>query len=269
MWPSQPSSEWDSWKAWQSQQQDDHYITFDAFTRFFQKQPHTFFPPNPIVNDRDRKYYWYCFGVFTPLVVHQAITMEEIMSLCCSLIAIYDNCKGYIRTLVGDSDGMAKLRHCAVNSNLSALKSIDFEPYCYDIRVVHAHTVCQFSLSSLLLRILAHALRLCGGNTPGINVDDCIYAYENKVFAKNLSGSLTASIWDSTSKPFLHQGRCSKWHSDKQRKCTHCQRLTESLWGAYFLCLDCFKTKCCSICGDSSRVFPSADGFVKCGEHIE
>lgn len=270
LWSQDPTSEWDTWATWQAQRDDAHFAAFAAYSTFFRAQPDSFFPPTCVTSGPDAKYYWYALGVFAPLVVADALTPAQTMSLATSLLTTYDSNKGYTRLLRGDPPAIAHVRSCVNQQNLALLRSYDYTPYAYDVSELHAHTVAQFSLSSLLLRLLAHALHRSGSTAPRITVECCKAAYDRKTFCKSLANVSVASFWDPhADRPFMYGGGCSRWAVSAKYSCSLCRRLSETLWGHYHLCLDCYKTKACYVCGDSRVASTNEDGFPRCQEHPE
>lgn len=266
--PADPSCEWDTWSTWQAQRDDAHFVAFDAYLAFFRAQPESFFPPSCVSSGSDAKFFWYAFGVFTPLIVAKPLTPSQALSFGASLLALYDANKGYARLFTGDPPGIAHLRACVSAQNLSLLRSYDYAPYAYDVSQLHAHTVAQFSLSSLVLFILSHSLHRSGAAVPHVDPALLRDAYARKAFCKVLKNSAVASFWDPhADRPFIYSGACSRWDVDTKFACSRCKRLSETLWGHYQLCLDCYKTKACYVCGDSQVASINDDGFPRCSEH--
>ena len=266
--PSDPSAEWDAWAAWQALRDDSHYSEFPAYHDFFLSQPDSFFPRNCASSEPNAKHYWYAFGVFTPLLVAKPLRPDQAMSFATSLLTVYDSNKGYSRMLTGDPPAIAHLRSCVADSNLAALRTYDYSPYAYDPSRVHAHTVAQFSLSSLLMRLLSHSLHCSGAAVPSVPAAPLRDAYDRKEFCKVLKNFSTASFWDPhAARPFIYAGNCSRWTVSAQFSCSRCARLSEALWGYYQLCLDCYKTKACYVCGDSLITSLNEDGFPRCSDH--
>lgn len=269
-WNSKPVEDLETWIDWQNNQTDEHYYDYAPVSLYLQSQKKNFFPKNSVVLSSNRHHYWYCFGVFTPFILHQNVSSTELMELCINLLEIYDHCKGYFRTLMGDNYGISVLRTAVATGNLKLLKNFDYEWCFFDPKIVHAHTVAHYSLSCLFLRIIGHALFICGATCPAIEGSNCEQSFSKRVYAKEIKAQLQATLWDFDQiRPFIENSQCSLWYSNRKYVCTLCARECENLWGNYYLCLDCFRNKACNLCGKGNDLIRSKDGMMYCHAHLD
>lgn len=149
------------------------------------------------------------------------------------LIHFYDSCKGYARYLTGDPTSITIIKNFLKTNNKNLLSRLEPKQYLYDTLKIHAYTVAVYSLSTLIMRIILHHLFKQGMIiTEGMR---CLILPEEKGYKTNIIGSI--EIFN---------------------RCYHCQRLCDKIWGNYGLCLDCYHTKICHICGrEENKEIPS------------
>lgn len=147
-------NKWLEWIEWQKNQNYFHYQNFNYIENYYNENK---ILKNFCLNiNRENEtniYFSYCFGDFFPLVLlsNEKIDRYEFIKI---ILEIYDYCKGYTRTMIGDSNIMIKLRNCLNERDTRPIQEIDYEPFLYPYGTIHAHTVAYFSISTLLIRIL-------------------------------------------------------------------------------------------------------------------
>lgn len=177
--------EWNTWVEWQSHQSNQHYEKSDIFQYYLSKRPQ-FQPPK--YSCGNNKYYIYCFGDFASLLVNPG-TNADIIDYISLLLDVYDTCKGMSRYIIGDPVGISFLRDVISKHNLSPLKHFNFEKINYPYITIHAHTVAQYSLSTLIMRFLFNYIGHISteNNHYNISITDCKQVYENNFFGSPLS----------------------------------------------------------------------------------
>lgn len=282
IWPEQSSElDFNSWKEWQKRQYSLHYERCDLFFHYKSSRP-LFKQPRESCIDKE-SYYWYsyCFGDFTCLIVEpsNAIYIYDYIKL---LVDIYDVCKGMRRSITGDPIGITLLKKTISTGNLQPLHKHNFAQYNYDYSEIHAHTIAQYSLSTLLMRLLSHYLTFVssyyGINGFAVDLSSCQRCLENRTFGE----PKTKTIKTIGSKPVAIPNRISKsapseeikpisWPYNKNDqgffRCKNCQRVTEIVHGDFHVCLDCHSLRICSKCGNPAVVIDSDDKLPKCQIH--
>lgn len=275
---SRPSvdDEWITWEEWQRHQRPSHYEKSDLFQYYLTKRPQFQPPQNSCLNGYNQQYYVYCFGDFSALLVNPR-GGGDIVQYINLLLDVYDVCKGFARKMVrGDPSSIAILRKVALTQNITPLTKYNFEPHCYPYNKIHAHTVAQYSLSSLLMRLVSHYLSKTGpkGCYPNILIPLCKQAYDEKVFGipaiagdSSVPSSPPITI-PQPSKPKSDELRGFSWpmNPGKYLRCKSCNRVCENLWGNFEACIDCYFKRICSICG-LAAVIITTDGLPKCCSH--
>ena len=282
--------EWNTWEEWQRCQPATHYERSDIF-QYYLLHRHNFVPPrNSCLVGCNAEYYVYCFGDFaSPLVTPHS--NGDILEYIRLLLDVYDVCKGIRRRLrvKGDPSGISILRRAVVTQTLDTLKACDFTVYDYPYERIHAHTVAQYSLSTLIMRLVSHHLNQTApkGLYPSILISKCKEALDNHNFgipAITTSGNLPQIPVISPSIPIvqpiktrLDEIKGCSWprgaptlhlarDPSKCLRCKVCSRVAENLWGEFNACLDCHIKRICSICG-APAVIITPEGLPKCHAH--
>ena len=185
------------WLEWQSKQPPIHYEKSEIFQYYLISHPE-FMPPAGsvlMVEGRSSGYYHYCFGDFTSILVKPE-TGSNAIEYFALLLDIYDTCKGFSRRIKGDPVGITVLRQAVTRKCLTPLFNHDFNEYAYDYGQLHAHTVCQYSLSTLLMRFVSNYMSQTQTREyyPYILIDGCQRAYENCLFGEQTRLAASASI---------------------------------------------------------------------------
>lgn len=294
-----PQNEWNTWIEWQRQQQPTHYEKSNVFQYYLSMRP-IFRPPlNSCagLNDSD-KYYIYCFGDFASLLVNLKDPISDdylngIVEYIRLLLDVYDVCKGYLRRLKGEPNCITMLRTFTQNRSLFLLQDYDYSPFEYPYTSIHAHTVVQYSLSTLIMRFVTHYLNhIFQDYYPRILLEYCQESYNNYIFGTiaippkiQRQSKPIDNIQQSKTKNNIQVASCpnttntckildimSKTTVDDIKKpteysrCQTCTRITETTWGNFNACLDCHLKRICSICGSQATII-SSDGLPKCTKH--
>lgn len=175
--------EWITWEEWQKHQQPSHYEKSPIFQHYLGKRPNFQPPQNSCLNGYNREFYVYCFGDFAALLVN-ARSGGDIIQYIGLLLDVYDVCKGRSRSITGDPNCIAVLRKVVLTQSLEFLKRYNFTSHCYPHKRLHAHTVVQYSLSTLIMRLVCHYLSQAApkGYYPGISLPLCKQAYDECIF---------------------------------------------------------------------------------------
>jgi hypothetical protein len=259
------SNEWATWHSWQLNQPPSHFKNCVIFDYYLSHRLNWYPPSNSVCNTCFSQYYQYCFGDYSILIV-QPTNGSNAIDYFTLLLDLYDICKGTTRRLTGDPPGIKVLRETITFKNLDPLSNHNFEPYSYDYGTLHAHTVVQFSLSTLIMRLVSHYLSQINEKKtfPNITLAICSKAYTNKVFGdytvinKSTPISINQTITTTNSVS-------SSWPSNYIR-CEKCHRITENIWGPWKVCIDCHLKRICSECGNPAVII-GGDNFPKCCEH--
>ena len=269
-WTSTDSrDEWRTWEEWQRHQPPAHYEKSDIFQYYLSYRP-KFQPPRySCASGYQSKYFIYCFGDFCSLLVNSTLNGDAIEYFI-TLLDIYDVCKGFSRRLTGDPQGIAIIREVVLTRTLFPLQKYDFNQCAYNYDVIHAHTVAQYSLSTLLMRLVSQYMSYAGvrGYYPAVAVHICQKAYEECVFgAPVVSSSKSISI-NIPRKNKPEELRGVSWPRDQSTclRCKTCNRVTENTWGNFNTCLDCHMKRICSICG-AQAIIIGMDDLPKCYIH--
>lgn len=192
--------EWITWEEWQRQQPPSHYEKSPIFQHYLMKRPNFQPPQNSCLNGYNREYYVYCFGDFTALIVN-ARSGGDIIQYIGLLLDVYDVCKGRSRSITGDPNCIAVLRKVILTQSLEFLKRYNFTSHCYPHKRLHAHTVVQYSLSTLIMRLVCHYLSQAGpkGYYPGISFPLCKEAYDECIFGSPVTMIASYSSRQQTS----------------------------------------------------------------------
>lgn len=268
--------EWNTWEVWQRGQPNNHYEKSDIFQYYLNYRPDFRIPEYSAIDGPHSKAYRYCFGDFTPLVINSSGNCD-IVAYCNVLLDIYDVCKGITRRLKGDPTAITLMREIVMKRNLTSLHNRDFQKYCYDYGSIHAHTVAQYSLSTLLMRLLTNYLYFACNKTffPHIEFDICEKAHNSKIFGYRIekvesSRSIPVSI------PIANviqndEKTSSSWPRDPMSfsRCHACKRVTENKYGQFNACIDCHLKRICSVCGTTPVVIITDDNLPKCKDHCQ
>lgn len=273
--------DWNTWEEWQRHQLHSHYEKSDIFHYYLSRRPQFSPPKQSCLNGYQSKYYIYCFGDFTSLLVNPygGGDVTEYFSL---LLDVYDICKGRSRMITGDPNGITLLRKVIAHRNLEPLKNFDFNKISYPYNIIHAHTVAQYSLSTLIMRLVGHYMSQTNANGyyPNIATASCKQAYDICIFgtpvsilkgepgSNSNSKSVSVPISIQARPPNLDDIKGGSWPRDKSTclRCKSCNRVTENVWGIFDACLDCHLKRICSMCS-SPAVIISTDNLPKCSLH--
>lgn len=148
-----------SWKQWQSMQAPSHYEKSEIF-RYYISLRRNFRPPrNSCINGKDSTCYVYCFGDFAALITETKEENPDINAMVDYfdlLLDIYDVCKGSLRKLRGDPYCINMMREVSRKKTMVPFINYDAEFCMYPYHMIHAHTVAQYSLSALIMRLASH-----------------------------------------------------------------------------------------------------------------
>lgn len=267
--------EWNTWEEWQRYRQPSHYEKSDIFQYYLSVRSNFQPPTDSCISAYNSKYFIYCFGDFASLLVnpHGGGNILDYITL---LLDVYDVCKGLSRRIKGDPNCIYLLREVVMKRKLDHLQRYNFDQHDYPYNIIHGHTVAQYSLSTLIMRFIAHYLSQTStrGYYPNILSSSCQEAYTNcnfgaPVMLSTPKGSAPISIIQpQKSKP--EEIRGSSWPQDYSKcyRCKVCTRMTENIWGKFDTCVDCHLKRICSVCG-SQAVIISNDGLPKCSFHQE
>jgi len=269
--------EWNTWKDWQRHQASSHYEKSDIFQYYLSYRPEFQPPRYSCIDAYNSQYYIYCFGDFASLLINPNGT-GNLIDYFSLLLDVYDICKGYSRRLTGDPACISMLRKVITKRKLDPLQKCDFNQYGYPYNEIHAHTVSQYSLSTLIMLLVSNYISnvTVRGHYPNINVNLCQKAFENCVFGSPIVLSSQKTSMPITiqqqllPKPKVEDKHGFSWPRDQAStsclRCKNCNRITENLWGNFQACLDCHLKRICSVCGHQAVVI-ALDGFPKCNNH--
>jgi len=263
--------EWNTWEVWQRHQTPLHYEKSELFQYYLSQRPEFKKWIDSHSHGYGSKYYSYCFGEFACLIINSHINMN-ITDYFILLLDIYDICKGYSRRITGDPNGIIIIREVINKKNLIPLQQHDCSQYNYPYDVIHGHTVVQYSLSTLIMRLAIHYMnRIIGENYQPIFVNICEKAYNNHNFGDpiiRIKQYVSEPINISFKNKHTEDTRSYSWPQDSSTclRCKNCDRITENVWGNFHSCLDCYYNNICSICS-KKMVIIGLDGLPKCLEH--
>src|SRR4029079_11543187 len=166
-----PEQNFETYKAWQDKQPP---------SRFLSSYFNCYIFPRPGHKDL---YQRYVFVDFENLIYLPENSNE--IAYITLLVNTYDKCKGYMRSLKGDHEGITLLRKVILNNNTDELYQFDFSKFDYPYQYIHAHTMAYFSLSTLFLLFVSnymHFKSYRSDHFPYINLSLCKNAYNNKIF---------------------------------------------------------------------------------------
>ncbi len=185
VYPNDLNTKWVTCEKWQSYQQTSLYEKC-IIMKYYRKNYDE-------ISLHDTKYlyneyYAYCFGDYTPLIIDINKTNISLLDYVKLLLKIYDTCKGKSRKLKGDPIRISTIRKCASLNNVSVLEIYDFGHINYPYSIIHAHTIAQFSLSTLLIRLLCHYLKQVYPNSAHelLSINKCKEAYYKKNYGEIL-----------------------------------------------------------------------------------
>ena len=250
------------WQEWQNKQGTSHFLDCPLSGYI------------PVKPGFKNLYVKYCFGHFENLI-YLPEHCEPIRYLAL-LLSVYDQCKGYIRSIKGDPAGIILLRKVIKTQNLDELYEHDFHIYAYQYTTLHAHTVAYYSLSTLILFFVSHYMHFKSYKSdlfPHIDYDLCKNAYNVKSFGDVAYVQSKTSAIKIKSKDDLvaHKPPCNSWPginntANTQQKCDNCERACENFWGKHKHCLDCHLYKVCSVCGGELFCI-GKDNYPRCVLH--
>ena len=206
---------WKKWEDWQIQNLNEiEFVFIDYYTDNYFK----------IEDCKENEFYPH-FGRFSYFLNNKQTAIHD-------LIHLYDSCKGYARYFTGDPTYIKLIKEYDLSANDKILGKIDFNEFFYDFHKIHAHIVALFSLSSLVMRLVAFHL-----------------AKKGKMLQYGIKPLIEIS---NESKVRLRQ--CIEIF----QRCSNCKRISEKIWGTHDLCYDCHLTKICNKCGNRKEiVYPS------------
>lgn len=268
-WVSFPNNidSWETWEYWQKSQQKTHFEYSDIFAYYLSKRPQFKTPRFSYALSQQSKYYIYCFGDFTALLLSTQCS-SNVIDYFTLLLDFYDVCKGTTRRLSGDPSGILCLRHVVAGHTLVPLQDHDLKQYLYDYTKIHAHTVAQYSLSTLLMRFASHYMNCLSikGTYAAIELQYCQKTYDSGIFGEVEKKNITKPL--AINKPNIEEMKASSWprNDSSSLRCKVCQRVCENLWGKFNTCLDCHLKRVCSVCSIQAVII-SLDGLPKCEQH--
>lgn len=263
--------EWTTWQEWQKHQLATHYEKSEIFQYYLKYRPEFQPPRYSCITGHSSRQYIYCFGDFASLIVNPH-GGGNVVDYFTTILDIYDVCKGSSRRIKGDPEGIALIRDVVQKRNLAPIKNHNFNQYTYDYSILHAHTVAQYSLSTLILRLASHYMSYVTtqGDYCPISLQACQKAYEKCIFGEPRGiapPSSSKPVDIPFNKPTMEE-RPLSWPRDNATciRCKTCSRVTENVWGKFEACLDCHLKRICSECG-MQAVIIGADTFPKCYYH--
>lgn len=261
-------SEWTTWKEWERTQPASHYKSSDLYIYYLSHRTKFKVPNNSVISTEACKYYSYCFGDYISFIMvpYGESNVVEYFAL---LLDFYDTCKGISRRLTGDPTGITILRQTVMKKTLTPLFEHDLEQYSYDYTEIHAHTVAQFSLSTLIMLLASNYVsRVCSKQYfPSINAKLCQKAYDKCTFGSITQERMQSKAIDIPSKSVGIESKVASWpRNDKLLRCSKCSRVSDTVWGLFDCCLDCHLKRICSICS-ATAVIITSDDLPKCAQH--
>lgn len=256
------SDDWTIWKEWQGRQPASHYEKSDLFQYYLDQRPNFQPPPEAATNGPLSKETIYCFGDFACLI-NTPVGPANVADYFRLLLDIYDVCKGMTRFIKGDPSGITILREVVIKNNLTPLLQYDCAKYTYPYAEIHAHTICQYSLSTLIMRLVMHYMSNLNIKFAqyNITIDLCRESYVKCSFGTPLVTTELSTETKLNKEPLpFDQSTCAR--------CKICKRVTERTWGKFNCCLDCHLKRICSICSVAANVI-GTDNLPKCIEHQE
>lgn len=248
------SSDHEVWAEWQKKQPMIHFEKSVIFEYYKSLRPK--FEPfkDAACNDVLADYYRYCFGDFTQIISIPYSKQSNLIRYVELLLDVYDTCKGVSRKFAGDPDGIVLLRKVYKTKDFDHLYNHDFHQYRYDYTKLHAHTVAQYSLSTLIMRIADNLMHyhFTTAKFKNISVSLCKDIFDSKIFGENSKHKQSVPIEiKKPDAPIIDDNKSSSLpiNMNKLCKCKSCGRICDKLHGCFSSCLDCYLSKICSICG--------------------
>lgn len=275
-----PEQRYQTYMEWQSKQPAIHFHSSEIYDNFLINNPE-FQSDTYHTKNSDSINTSYCFGLFNNFVM-TGNNRNNIFKLFGDLLSLYDLNKGTMRSLRGDPDAIIILRKSYVENTVEYFMEFDFEPYLYPYHQIHAHTMSQYSLHTLIMRLISHALNFI---EPSKNFNPVESWLCNKAWAQGVYGNptlqspyprlsvygidhLTRSISNilptMTSKGNLSLPTGTQ--PSRELKCSKCFHNATELWSDYDLCYHCFINNFCICCGDQASS-KASDGYPRCYIH--
>lgn len=275
------NEDWAIWEEWQRNQPQSHYKKSEIFTYFIRHNPGFIIPDTSAIHHCGSEQYEYCFGEFTKFLIvnNQGGDFIEYFTL---LLKLYDTCKGSSRWIRGDPQGINILRQSVIKSDLSLFSLHDLTQYAYDYTKIHAHTVVQYSISTLIMLFVSHYFQGLQVNSTckSITLNKCTQCQQSLAFIKkniipkkqqvqsvqksdmiNINRPIQDSSLKMSSCPNVgHGGEYFGF------KCHKCSRTCEGIWGDYDVCIDCYVNRICLVCGNKA-IMKATDGLPRCYDH--
>lgn len=195
--PIAKQEQWAHWEKWQLSQPSSHFESSHVLQSYLAQYPHvkcneSFLGSNTSNTSNTSNIYStyaYCFGNFTILLSIPS-GPGNVLEYVALLLEIYDFCKGLGRRIAGDPVGISTLRMALTQKTVEPIQLLDFSEYDYPYATLHAHTVAEFSLSTLILRLVSNYMsytNVWGKNFSMIEYPICQNSYDNNVFKLTLS----------------------------------------------------------------------------------
>lgn len=270
LFPNTQQGEWASWKYWQeAQDPSTHYTTYAPITELLQSFPKSYIPEGRRTGIGTQ--IWYCFGEFRTLLLYGEMNTEQLCVFINTLLIIYDKCKGPSRKwLWGDPYEISAFRIATTNQDFKSLETINWKFVEYPIGEIHAHTVAQYHLSTLICRLACHILAEAGYILPHIAQNEICDAYSKRSFLKyNIDTHLGRILNNS-----LHHIETAVYRGDIPLVCKVCGRCTTVLKGKNSACDTCFRNQICLHCSSqevrdsSDKVIRGEDNLPRCISHM-
>lgn len=265
-----PHDEWTTWIEWQKRQPFVHYEKSEIFQYYLSYKPQFQPPRDSCITDGNNRFYTYCFGDFACLLVKPpgGSNVSEYFEL---LLDVYDTCKGPSRRITGDPIGISLVREVVRRRTLIPIQEHDFRQYNYDYSIIHAHTVAQFSLSTLLMRFVSHYMShvTTRGSFFAISISACQKSMNNSFFGEPKVLCISSPPLDIPGRLGQDQkSQALSWPRDNSTciRCKTCSRVTENVWGKFQTCLDCHLKRICSECALPAIII-GTDSLPKCHYH--
>jgi len=244
--PSSSIKNQDKWLTWQREQDVEHFEKCTIMRNYLADNNKFEKPKYSCIGDPGDLYYVYCFGDFSALLCFPSDN-EYIWEYVQLLLDIYEYCKGPSRMVKGDPRGIAVMKKALNTKSTSIFNSFKFSDSYYDYSMIHAHTTVQFSVSTLLIRLLAHYLgylSICTSET--ISRDICFHSHYKGSLLPEAKQNLISVV-------------------QEHKTCSSCKRITENHWGKFMLCLDCNSKYMCKLCGEPASVTVNEE--PRCADH--
>lgn len=270
-----PEQRYNTYIEWQSKQKPTHFHNSEIYNNFISNTPDFDIDAYHSRNSNTISTI-YCFGLFNNFVL-TGNNRASILPLFGHLLSLYDLNKGTMRYFRGDPPAIEILRKCFHEKTIQYFFEFDFEPFLYPYQKIHAHTLCQYSLHTLIMRLICHALTFVEPNKNFHSIETflCDKAWVNGIYGNpTLKSSQPLLIVKKPETPnqtipnilpdmtFKAKGS----PPSRELKCSKCKCNVTELWSIYHLCYNCFINKYCVHCGDESFV-KGDDGYPRCYVH--